>query len=105
MVIDEDYVLRDDLTKPDETSAIEISSSTVWRGVIYRYSTVSFVEDPDTGKANMRFMFDIIEPARFTEEELRSDIGFVQYIGTILNSLILEYVSLPEDDGGVIDEL
>jgi hypothetical protein len=46
----------------------------------------------------MRFGFTIINPAGFTEEEIRSDVGFTNYIGTILNSLILEYVSLPEEE-------
>lgn len=98
MVIDEDYILRDDLTAPDQTTAVEIASDTIWKGITYRYAAVSFLEDKDTGKANMRFTFDIIDPVGFTEEQLRSDVGFVQYIGTILNALILEYVATPEED-------
>mgnify|MGYP003642559971 CR=1 FL=1 len=98
MVIDEDYILRDDLTDPDETTAVEITADVPWKGITYRYAAVSFLEDKDTGKANMRFTFDIIDPLGFKEEELRSDVGFVQYIGTILNALILEYVSTPEED-------
>jgi hypothetical protein len=98
MFENEDYILRDELTGPDETTAIEIASDTIWKGVTYRYTAVTFVEDPETGKANMRFGFNIIDPAGFTEEEIRSDVGFTNYIGTILNSLILEYVSLPEEE-------
>jgi hypothetical protein len=104
MFENEDYILRDELTGPDETTAIEIASDTVWKGVIYRYTAVSFVEDPVTGKANMRFGFNIIDPVGFTEGELQADAGFTNYIGTILNSLILEYVSLPEEEEVVEDE-
>lgn len=98
MIMNDDYILRDDLTEDDQTVAIEIVSDTIWKGVVYRYTTVSFVEDTITGNANIRFMYDIIDTRNFDESELKSDSGFVQYIGTILNSLILEYVSLPEDD-------
>ena len=52
----------------------------------------------------MRFGFNIIDPVGFTEEELQADAGFTNYIGTILNSLILEYVSLPEEEEVVEDE-
>jgi hypothetical protein len=98
MFENEDYILRDDLTGADETTAIEIVSDTIWKGVIYRYDAVSFVEDPNTGKANMRFSFKIIDDlAQFTEDELRADTGFIHYIGTILNALILQYVSIPEE--------
>lgn len=101
----EDYVLRDDLTNQDDTTAIEIISDTVWKGVIYRYTVVSFVEDPDTGKANLRFGYKIIDPVNFTEEDLMADAGFTNYIGTILNSLILEYVSLPETEEEVTEDV
>jgi hypothetical protein len=107
MLENDDYVFRDELTKENETTAIELIADTIWKGVIYRYTAVTFVEDPDNGKSNMRFGFDIIDPANFTEGELIIDAGFTNYIGTILNSLILDYVSLPDDEGeGIVqDEL
>lgn len=97
MNINEDYIMRDDLTEENQTTAIEIASGTVWKGVTYRYNAVAFVEDPESGQAKMRFSYDIIEPAGFTENGLREDVGFNNYIGTILNDIILEYVSIPEE--------
>lgn len=102
MFENDDYIFRDDLTQENETTAIELISDTIWKGVVYRYMSVNFMEDPETGKSTIRFGYDIVYPVNFTEEELKSDAGFSNYIGTILNALILDYVSLPEEEDEVL---
>lgn len=102
-LLDTDYRFRDDLTINDETTPIElIGEDSPWVGVIYRYSAANILPpDENNPEAKLQFAFEFINvPDGFVEEELRKDIGFNSYVGNILNSLILDWIT----SGGEIEE-
>jgi translation elongation factor EF-1beta len=92
MIIGEDFIFRDDLSKDkDKTVPIELTSGP-YKGVVYRYDIVKVKEQKD-GSALLFFEYQLYErPKRMTEKKLRNDKKFTEYLGLVLNRLILEVV-------------
>ena len=95
MIPNKDFKFRDDLFDPlkntvQDTVPIEILLAK-FKGVVYRYETVGISEQED-GTAKLRFTFAIMEQPEEIQGNLRTDPIFVQTIGMILNSLILDIV-------------
>lgn len=105
MTNENDYKFRDELSSENETTAIELTGDTVWKGVIYRYTVVGITEDGSLGNPVLKFKYDLIKiPEGYSEDELRNSSGFTSYLGTILNSLILDWVTSSEVDAEIIVE-
>ena len=94
MIVGEDFKFRDDFKKED-TVPIEIISGP-YKGVVYRYKTVA-VKENDDETATLKFDYHLHEMGDFTETKLRKDKVFENYIGLILNRIILE-VSEPSEE-------
>lgn len=95
MIVNEDFKFRDDLVKNEkDTVPIQLLTGP-YKDVIYRYTRVGVKEKGDED-AVMQFEYDLHEMGNFTETSLRKDKKFEQYIGLVLNTLILEAVGGPK---------
>ena len=102
MKINEDFKFRDDMVKEDkETVPIQLLTGD-YNGVILRYTTVEVKENTD-GTATMKFAYDLLEMGDHTETSLRKDNVFNQYIGLVLNAMILEAVDGVANESGKDD--
>jgi hypothetical protein len=86
MILGEDFSFRDDLKK--DTVPIELLLDP-YKGIIYRYINVS-VQENDNDTATLKFDYDLYEMGDFTETKLIKDKRFIEILGLILNTLILE---------------
>jgi hypothetical protein len=93
MKIGEDYKFRDDM-KNFDTVPIELLIDP-WQGVILRYTQVGIKEQEDD-TAVLKFQYDLIEMGNHTETNLRRSKKFEEFVGLILNHMILE---VSEHDG------
>lgn len=98
MIIGEDFRIVDRDEK-ETTLPIELLLSP-YKGVIFRYDTVSIKENDDD-TANIVFSYDIIEMGDHVETVLHKDERFNEILGLILNRMILETV---ESDSGDLDD-
>ena len=94
MTIKNDYeVLFDEY--PDEKLARIRLTSGKWRGILYNYHTIRFIEG-ESDNAVLKFEYDIIhtpkglEVEALTEEDMKK---FEDYLGDILVSIIEETTS------------
>ena len=94
MHIGKDYLLRDDLYKEDKTMPIQLLTGP-YKDVILRYTTVS-IKEMENDQAKMLFDYDLLEMGNHTETSLRKDVKFINHIGLVLNTMILE--TLEEKD-------
>jgi hypothetical protein len=88
MIIDKDYLLRDDLYEEDKTLPIQLLTGP-YKGVILRYTTVA-IKEVDDNQAKMLFDYDLLEMGNHTETSLRKDVKFTEHAGLVLNTMILE---------------
>jgi hypothetical protein len=91
MILGADYTFRDDLKH--DTVPIELLEGP-YKGVVYRYKTVA-VKEQNAETATMNFSYELYEMANKTETALRKDKRFEQYIGLILNQLIIDSMEAP----------
>ena len=93
MKIGEDYKFRDDMKNYD-TVPIELLIDP-WKGVILRYVQVS-VKELENDTAKLQFSYDLLDMGDHTETNLRRSKKFEEFVGLILNHMILE---VSEHDG------
>tara|TARA_R110000772_G_scaffold99174_3_gene198891 strand:- start:15114 stop:15440 length:327 start_codon:yes stop_codon:yes gene_type:complete len=96
MIIGEDFRILEHNEK-ESTLPIELLLSP-FKGVIFKYNTVSVKEDADGGTAKIIFSYDLIEMGDHIETTLRKDERFNDVLGLILNRMILETVDVGELD-------
>jgi len=96
MIIGEDFriVERDE---KETTLPIELLLSP-YKGVIFRYNTVSIKEDAEKKEARLIFTYDLLEMGDHVETVLRKDERFNDVLGLILNRMILETIDAGEVD-------
>ena len=61
-----------------------------WKNVIVVYGKVSVKEDRENDQAKMSFTYSIQDPADFDLEALRKDADFNNYIGEVLQFIIMD---------------
>ncbi len=88
MIMGQDYKFRDDLKK--DTVPIEINDGP-YKGVVFRYEKIK-VHENEGKSAVIAFDYELLETVKHKEGNLRTDETFDQYLGLILNSLLLESV-------------
>lgn len=103
MIPNKDFKFRDDLFDPlkntiNDTVPIEILLER-FKGVVYNYNVVRISEEEDGG-AKLKFTFTVLTQPETVPGDLQTDAIFIQTIGMILNSLILDSVGLGEDENG-----
>lgn len=91
MEIGKDFIFRDDLVKDKNTETVPVQINVgPYAGVVYRYGVVSFKENEE-GPPTVKFKFEILaSKVAFKEAELRKDKMFVETLGLILNTMLLE---------------
>lgn len=90
MLEQQDFRFRDDLVKNKDEGTVPIEILTLpYNNVIFRYTTVG-IKEQENGTAVLRFQYDLLDLAEFTETTLRNDKRFEQHLGLLLNHLILE---------------
>ena len=87
MVPGKEYKFRDDL-KNHDTVPIELLTEP-WQGVILKFLTVG-VREQENGTAVLRFTYELIDMGKHTETNLRNSKKFEEFVGLILNMMILE---------------
>lgn len=95
-MLNKDFKFRDDLKH--DTVPLELLTDP-YKGVILRYTKISVQENADQQSAVLRFEYELIEKAGFTEVTLRRDHHFQKVIANILNTLILEAENGKDDTG------
>jgi hypothetical protein len=97
MKINEDFKFRDELSKDKkDTVPIELLTG-IYKGVILRYTTVDIKEDVANDQATLKFQYELLEMGNHTETQLRKDKVFNEYIGLVLNALIVEAIDAIEE--------
>lgn len=91
MIIGKDFIFRDDLVKDTNTETVPIELKVgPYAGIVYRYGAVRFTEHED-GPPTVKFDFELISSkVAFKEKELRKDKIFIETLGLILNTMIIE---------------
>jgi len=87
MKINEDFRLLDQ-SENEDTIPIELLTDP-YKGVIIRFTIVKLPEPGDSDMV-MKFDFEIINPAKYDREVLKTNKHFISTIGSLLNLLILE---------------
>ena len=90
MQLGTDYIFRDDLYDSKEegsTCPIELLLEP-FKGVVYRYTTVSFKMEEDTPR--MLYDYEILKTNDLSMITLRKNVKFNTTLGLILNMLLLE---------------
>ena len=98
-----DFKFRDDLKKYD-TVPIELID-VLYGGIVVRYTKVDIKPVDKTyeilhndNSPRLIFDYDILEMKKFKKEELRKDKRFNEYLGLVLNSLILMITGLKDEE-------
>lgn len=94
MILEKDYRFRDDIKS--DTVPIELLTEK-YKGVIIRYNKVS-IHEMENDQAKLKFEYDILETGNNTETTLRKDHLFENFIGLILNNLILDSLEASENE-------
>lgn len=94
MILGEDYEFIDSLKT--NTVAIKLNSGP-YKDVVFRYTKMSVKENSDDTAA-LIFDYELITLVEHTETSLRKDYKFIQHIGLVLNTLILDAVEHSETE-------
>lgn len=74
---------------------IELTSGK-YDGVVYRYGKVSVDEDEEKELAYLTFVFEVVDQK--SHKDLETNTEFKDYIGEVLNSIMLKNMPSVEDD-------
>jgi hypothetical protein len=94
MILGQDFRIVSD--SKEETLPIELLLSP-YIGVSYRYTQVGIREVPEDDKAILRFDYVLLDTKEHKEKKLRKDPLFQEYLGLILNSIILSTHDTEDD--------
>jgi len=87
MILGEDFKFRDDLIADNkDTVPIEVLVDP-YKGIVYNYTTVTVKENEDE-TATLKFSYNVMRNP--SNVNLENDTVFENFIGLILNKLILE---------------
>ena len=88
-----DYVFVE--KNPDETSYVKITAQNEWNGTIFQYGNLSVKEDKDVDEVCLSFSYNVIESPLHVDM-LNEDVGFKNYIGEMLQHIILDALETGE---------
>ena len=86
MILGTDYKFRDDYKT--DTIPIELLTGP-HKGVIFRYTNVR-IDEREDGTAKIGFGYDLLDRKGFSETTLANNKHFQEFLGLILNQLILD---------------
>jgi hypothetical protein len=97
--VGKDFKFRDDLYNKESGETVPIQILTgPYKDVIYRYIKIA-VQEKEDGHAVLQFIYDLLELGEHFETKLRADKRFVEHLGLLLNSFILETLESSSDVG------
>ena len=68
-----------------------------WKDVMVVYGQVGIKEDPNLDMATLSFNYTVQDPAEFSIEELDKDESFKNYLGAILQYIIMDTLEYAKD--------
>ncbi len=74
-----------------------------WKNVVVVYGKVTVKEDKESDTAKMSFNYAIQDPANYDIEELESNPDFNNYLGDLLNFIVLDSLENKEAKIGNIE--
>jgi len=100
MIEKKDFRFRDDMNEGIDKNTVPIEILTEpYKNIIFRFTTVG-IKEMENGTAVLRFQYDILDVAEFSETTLRNDKRFEQHLGLMLNHLILESAEYEHNEFG-----
>lgn len=90
-----DYCFRDDIENADGLSIIELLNGP-YSGIMYCYGRTN-IETVDSENGVLKFQFKVLGITDEEKEEYRKNKDFIQYIGEVLNSIILDDMGIDEN--------
>jgi uncharacterized membrane protein len=99
MILGVDYKFRDDMKQ--DTVPIEILTG-MYKGVVCRFTKVS-IHEQKNNTATLKFDYELFETGENTMVSLRKDVLFTEYLGLILNSMILSTLDREEDNEKTVE--
>lgn len=98
MVLGLDFILHHDEPRGNSIP-IKIMTGD-YKGIVYHYNDINFLDDENDDTSILQFGYDIIDPLEFGVDDITKDPRFKQTIGDILRSLIAIII---EEKGDVND--
>tara|TARA_B110000977_G_C10925783_1_gene435020 strand:- start:333 stop:677 length:345 start_codon:yes stop_codon:yes gene_type:complete len=74
-----------------------------YKGVVVVYGSVSIKESPELDIATLSFNYNIQDPASWDHDKLRADEDFNNYLGDLLQHIILDSLEHKDAQIGTID--
>ncbi len=90
-----DYRFRDDMENDEGLSTIELLNGP-YSGIMYCYGRTN-IETVDSENGVLKFQFKVLDATEAEREKYRNDKDFIQHIGEILNSIILDDMGINEN--------
>ena len=73
-----------------------------WKDVMVVYGQVGIKEDPNLDMATLSFNYTVQDPAEFSIEELDKDESFKNYLGAILQYIIMDSLEAKDTNQDII---
>lgn len=93
MITNADYVFVE--KDPNETSYVKLVGECPWNGTIFQYGNLRVKVDEEADEAHLEFSYNIME-SPLQIDMLNDDVGFKNYIGDILQHIIVDALSTGE---------
>lgn len=87
MITENDYKFVE--KNPNESSYVMLTGENEWNGIVFQYGNLKVDVNEDTDQAALRFSYKIIE-SPLQEDMLSVDEGFKNYIGQVLEHIIVD---------------
>lgn len=90
-----DYRFRDDVENDEGLTIIELLNGQ-YSGILYCYGRTN-IETVDSENGVLKFQFKVLDTTEEEKEKYKKDKDFIQHIGEILNSIILDDMGINEN--------
>ena len=94
-----DYSIVENENSP--LSGVLLKTGT-WKDVMVVYGQVGIKEDPNLDMATLSFNYTVQDPAEFSIEELDKDESFKNYLGAILQYIIMDSLAAKDTNQDII---
>lgn len=74
---------------PDGPSYVMLTGENEWNGTVFQYGNLKVLEDQEKDEAHLQFTYNIID-SPLEEDMLNEDEGFKNYIGELLQHIIMD---------------
>lgn len=93
MITENDYKFVE--KDSDGPSYVMLTGDNEWNGTVFQYGNLKVIEDQEKDEAQLQFTYNIIE-SPLEHDMLNEDEGFKNYIGELLQTIIMEALETGE---------